>query len=45
LTFVTKKHKKGGGADVPLFETKTKVKGTQLKKRVTGLRFCMAVAL
>ena len=37
---------RGGGADVPLFETKTKSQQrNSTKKRVTGLRFCMAVAL
>ncbi len=35
-----------GGAKVTIFETKTKQKQrNSTKKRVTGLRFCMAVAL
>ena len=38
--------KRGGGAKVTLFETKTKSQQrNSTKKRVTGLRFCMAVAL
>ena len=36
---------KGGGRMCHILKPKLKVKGTQIKKRVTGLRFCMAVAL